>query len=275
MTATVQSPENPQLAPAWRRRRWRIVVLATTGVLVLAATGFGIWFWRYAATYSPLSQSGFWGPCGHNARHLIDRTTDLGDELYIDGPGGTETQFITGLENSGSHGVTIESLVKNPFAVAIQWTPYVTRPGGDLSGERLPLRQLPAAIGSHQQIRLIVTLRKPACSPNYGYGNIDSLVLKWHALGVDHEYRMQFGFGLPATFVACPAHVPNSTVTPLTGALLPMCAPSALTAAHLACAWEPDDAGLTSQRHEDRRSHHCGPSRGLHRIRRRVQRRNS
>ena len=177
------------------------MVLAAVCALVLAASGFGLWFWRYAATYAPLTPAGYWGPYATAGKHLVDRTTDLGDELYIDGPAGTQAEFITGLVDTGSHDVKITSFDRNPLIARIRWTPYITKPGGDITGERLQPRNLPAEISGHNQIRLIITFRKPPCQDGL-YLNTDRIVFRWHALGVDHQYDMQLGD--TATFVGCP-----------------------------------------------------------------------
>jgi hypothetical protein len=176
-------------------------MLAGGCVVLLAAAGLG--FWRYAATYAPLRPSAFAGPYGPNARHLVDLSTDLGAELYVAGPAGTEAQFLIGIEDDGSHSVTITGAQDDPVIARIQWTPYVFRPGSDVTGEKLPLRDLPAQIGAHQQIRMIITFRKPACSGG-GYVDIRGVALNWHALGVDHDYLLPLGGGAGATFVGCP-----------------------------------------------------------------------
>jgi hypothetical protein len=99
---------------------------------------------------------------------------------------------MTGLANDGSHGVAIKGFLNNGLIVNVQWTPYLLRPGGVISGEQLPLRDLPADIEAHQQIRLVITFRKPPCQPGT-IADADALLIQWHALGVDHEYKMPLG----------------------------------------------------------------------------------
>lgn len=171
--------------------------------------GFGLGFWRYAATYAPLGPGSFFGPYGPGGRNVRIQFTDLGDELYINGPAGTEGQVITALENSGSHGVTIQRFVRDINMVTdVQWSPYVLRNGGNVYGESLPLRQLPASIPPHQTIRIVLTLRKPPCVPG-GFENTNYVTLHWYALGAHHDYDMPLSPDNSTTFVGCPHYLPH------------------------------------------------------------------
>jgi hypothetical protein len=187
------------------RSRRRIAIGIGVGVALVAIVA-ALGFWRYAATYAPLENAGWAGPYHVTGQPDVARhSTDLGDELYLRGPVGTEAQWITGIWNNGSHAVTIDSYLNNGLVTRVQWTPYVLQPGGDVTGRRLPPRSLPAEIGPHQTIRVLITVRKPAGCSNGVYVNTDSVRFNWHALGVHHDYDMGFD-GTPdeATFVGCP-----------------------------------------------------------------------
>lgn len=192
--------------PSRRRRRWLVIA---SSVVVVAAAGFGLGFWRYAATYDPGFGSNFSGPyrvAGQPNVHL--RETDIGDELYVTGPAGTTAQWITDLTNEGSHDVTIVSFLDSGLITDVRWTPYVVRNGGNVFGVRLPPRPFPATLAPNQTIRLLLTFRKPVCEPG-GQVTVDSLYLHWRALGVNHEYAMPLGGGgqPPTVLVGCPTHV--------------------------------------------------------------------
>lgn len=171
--------------------------------------GSGLGFWRYAATYAPLGPGNFFVPYGPDGRNVRTQSTDLGDELYIDGPAGTEAQVLVALENDGSHGLTIQRFPRSINMVTnVQWSPYVARNGSDITGESIPLRQLPASIPPHQTIRIVLTLRKPRCVPG-GFENTQYVTLLWYALGAHHEYDMPLSPDNSTTFVGCPHYLPH------------------------------------------------------------------
>lgn len=201
----ISVPARAEGTPPRIRRRWQLAVRVAAVVVVLAAIGCGLGFWRYAATYAPLSPGGFFGTYGYEGRNVVQRSTDLGEELYVKGPAGTDGQVITALVNLGSHGVTIQRFLRGTIA-NFQWSPYILRPGGNAFGKPLPLRQLPAYIPPQGQIRVILTLRKPVCEPG-GFVNTDYVILYWYALGAHHEYDMPLTAGSPITFVGCPHYI--------------------------------------------------------------------
>jgi hypothetical protein len=204
--ATAARPSADQVARS-RHRRWRIAAIVGAVVVLLAAVGGGLGFWRYAATYAPLSPSGFFGPYGNHASNLVIQPTDIGDEIYIKGPAGTEAQVFTGLDNDGSHDVTVESFPDSRLIANVQWAPWVT-PGSAPGAEgRLPLRSLPANLPAHGRISLVLTLRRPVCTPRGIEVSTDRVLLRWHALGVDHQYALLLGFPERMTFVGCPHYL--------------------------------------------------------------------
>jgi hypothetical protein len=194
-------------APATgRRRRPHKVVLISACVLVLAAIAAGLGFWRYAATYAPLNPGPFFGgyPGEVNPRAIVMKDTDLGLEIYLDGPTGTEAEVITALSNDGDRDVTIERIETDRSVIPkVEWSPYRETPNSDGTGVRLPLRSFPATIPARHLIRVVVTLRKPLCPPGISV-NVDRLIVHWHALGVDHVYWFPFGDAMDATYVGCP-----------------------------------------------------------------------
>jgi hypothetical protein len=204
VTTTIAVPAGPDGAPA-ARGRWRKVAVVGACVLLVAAIGTGLGFWRYAAAYAPLNPGGFFGPYGNaNLVKIGMQDTDLGEEFYVKGPAGTQAAVITALANDGSHDVVIQRIESNPLIANIAWSRYVLRPGGNVTGVRLPLRSLPASIPAHSRIRVVITLRKPRCA-NRPIVNLDQLVVHWHALGVDHAYQWPFADG--TTYVGCPLHI--------------------------------------------------------------------
>jgi hypothetical protein len=191
--------------PSGKRRRWRLVAIIAGCVVVLAAIGVGLGFWRYAATYAPLQEGGFYGPFRSADGVIVLRTTDLGDEVVIRGPAGTEARWIFSIQNNGSFDVSIDKIEEGGPLVRTEWSPYVLGPGGLGTGENLPLRNFPAAVTSHKEIRVVLTLRKPVCRSGL-YVSTPDLLVDWHSLGVHH--RSVLPFPVDATFVGCP-HPPE------------------------------------------------------------------
>lgn len=200
-----------EVAKAQRRhhRRGLVIGLVVT-VLVLAGAGFGIGYWRYAATYAPLEFGSFTVPYGPGAHLLRQVQTDLGVEMYVAGANGSRSGYLVQLENNGSHPVTVTGFDKRWVIRRLQWSPYVLRPGGNAAGAPLPLRGLPAQIPAHRSIRLVLTLQRPNCRPDAGYGSATSFLLYWQAMGVHHTFDMPFGFD--TTYVTCPHYLPVKPV---------------------------------------------------------------
>lgn len=190
-----------------RRRGRRRVIGAAVSLLVLAGIGFGLGFWRYAASYAPLQPGNFSGLYRTAANaHFHEFSTDLGDEMYVSGPPGATVDLIVALENDGDHPVTVQRFERLDGVADVRWSKYVTRPGGNAFGEPLPLQALPAHLAAHQTIRLVMTLRRPHCGPDGGWGSTNAVTLYWEALGVHHAFDMPLGIDDP-TFVPCPQYV--------------------------------------------------------------------
>jgi hypothetical protein len=194
-----------------RHGRRRVVIGVLIAVLVLAAAGFGIGFWRYAASYAPLQMGDFGGPYGSGAPNFREVVTDLGDEIYVAGPTGAEAGYLLELVNDGSHAVTVTGYERVPAVTGVRWSRYVLNPGDSVFGARLPLRSLPAQIAPHQSIKIVFELQHPKCDGNRGYGTLTYVPLRWTALGVHHIFDMPLGD--PATtFVPCPQYLPVKPV---------------------------------------------------------------
>lgn len=207
MATMTAAPGRADVPPARRGNGWRKAAVISGCGLLAVVVGVGLGFWRYADTYTALNPGSFDGPYHvAGAPDVSRQDTDLGTELYVPGPAGTEAKWLTALSNDGGHDITIESVSRNLLVANVQWTPYIVRAGGDATGVRLPPRPLPAQLGAHQTIRLIITFRKPVCAQGLSI-TTDVLNLRWHALGVDHSYDAPFGIGDGTTFVGCPHHL--------------------------------------------------------------------
>ena len=209
MTSVMLPPAGHAVQPPPQRRytRLRIAIGVALAVLLLGGVGFGIGYWRYAATYAPLQSGSFSGPYGAGSRYFRIATTDLGDEIYIAGPTGAESGYVLQLLNDGSHAVTVTGYDRLPAVASVRWSRYVFHAGGNGFGVRLPLRGLPAQIPAHKSIKIVLTLQHPKCDVNGGYGSMTEIALHWTALGVQHTFDMPFGSPL-TTFVPCPQYLP-------------------------------------------------------------------
>ena len=218
-TVTVRAMTSVMLPPAGqavpprptRRTRLRIAIGVALAVLLLGGVGFGIGYWRYAATYAPLQPGSFGGPYGAGSQYFRLATTDLGDEIYVAGPTGAESGYVLQLVNDGSHDVTVTGYERLPAVASVRWSPYVFHAGGNGFGVRLPLRGLPARIPAHESIKIVLTLQHPNCDVNGGYGSMTEIPLHWTALGVHHTFDMPFG-PFSTTFVPCPQYLPVKRV---------------------------------------------------------------
>src|SRR5690348_18273691 len=115
----------PSMGPpgeAGPRRTWRRAAPFVVCLVLLAAVVAALGFWRYAATYAPLRAGNFFSPYGNgNDQNLVVRATDLGTELYLNGPSGTQASVLTALANDGSHDVEIQRFERDPLIAEAEW----------------------------------------------------------------------------------------------------------------------------------------------------------
>ncbi len=188
MTPTAVAPL--PVAPP-RPRRGLIALGLVLAVVVGAVVGGGSWFLHYSANYRPLAvRAGagvFFGPDPGSA-HLTGVGGTLGsDGRAITGPAGTEQAFVTPLMNTGKYDVRVTGVDGEDLA-AVQWSVYMSSPGGVVTGSPAPWHDLPVTLHPHQVIRLRLTVRKPNCAPAQPHGVrlAPSATVRSHALITDH-----------------------------------------------------------------------------------------
>lgn len=72
-----------------------------------------------------LASDAFGGYRGGTSHAIVVRNTDLGREIYLDGPPGTEAQVITALFNDGDTDVTIQRIETSASLIPkVEWSPY-------------------------------------------------------------------------------------------------------------------------------------------------------
>lgn len=141
------------------------------------------WFIAFGASYSPLSPSGFVGPASRADDAAL--STSMTQPWRMVGGPGAEFHVLFGVDNNGSFAVHIDKVIfgPDPAQVAAQWSPFRFQPGGDVSGEALPLRNFGATIPAHGRIRVVITLRQPNCANGAWAGwSFRAITVKWSAL---------------------------------------------------------------------------------------------
>ncbi len=168
----------------WTRRRVITVIAAALVVTV------GVGWLAYAASYAPLTESGWGGLEPSSPAGVRDA---LADRWRIDGPAGTEVQLMMGVRSTGPVPVRIDGVDLDHVVVSARWSLYHLTPGGAISGDARPWREFNATLPAHGELRLMVTIRQLDCAvpANHGQG-FDYITVRWHALGIGHSTRLNF-----------------------------------------------------------------------------------
>lgn len=157
--------------------------MAILATLVCVAVGTGLGLNYFDGRYGPVEDGSFGGPLTN--RGLVFTTNGFSYRLAST-PGAT-AQIVGSLRNSGSQSVAISS-VDIPLGVTeVRWAVYAPVPGGSVEGADTPWQVFPATVPASGQIKLLVTVRRPADCTAYRYrvGRSDydgHLVVKWNSL---------------------------------------------------------------------------------------------
>jgi hypothetical protein len=187
-------------APPKRRRRVPRWVWAIGVFVVLAVVGGAI-VWvnlnNADSKYGPIRAGTFGGEYSHT--HLADGPPGT---TYITGPAGTEVVRMYSLANNGSHSVKITSISASGPVSRIRWSPWHLLPAGSSYGREVPARNLPATVPPNDEIRLLVTIRKPAgCDGDDGFAPV--VTVHWDTLLHSHATVIDFAQTAEDQFYLC------------------------------------------------------------------------
>ncbi len=186
-------------SPERRRRvRWWVWVL---GVILVLAVVAGAIVWVHLrnadAKYGPIRAGTFGGEYSH--AHLADGPPGT---TYINGPAGTEVVRMYSLANDGTHSVKITSVTAAAPVSRIQWSPWHLLPAGSSYGRNVRSRNLPALVPPDDEIRLLLTIRKPAgCDGGDGFAPV--VTVHWDSPLHSHATVIDFAQTAEDQFYLC------------------------------------------------------------------------
>ncbi len=185
---------------AKRRRRvpWWVWLIS---IVVVAAVVVGVVVWVNLShddkKYGPIVAGTFGGEYSHT--HLADGPPGT---TYIVGPAGTEITRMYSLANSGSHSVKISSISAAAPVAQIRWSPWHLTPAGSSYGREVPARQLPATVPANDEIRLLITIRKPAqCDGDESFAPV--VTVHWDSPLHSHSTVIDFAQTAEDEFYLC------------------------------------------------------------------------
>ena len=186
------------VSPKRRRVPWWLWGI---GVVVVLAVVAGAIVWVHLrnadAKYGPIRAGTFGGEYSHT--HLADGPPGT---TYITGPAGTEVVRMYSLANVGTHSVKITSVSASALVSRIQWSPWHLTPAGSSYGREERARSLPAIVPPNDEIRLLVTIRKPAgCDGDAGFAPV--VIVHWDSLLHSHATRIDFAQTAEDQFYLC------------------------------------------------------------------------
>jgi hypothetical protein len=158
-----------------------LLAAAATLCFVAASTVVGVRVW--AEHYSPLDSVGFFGPELSSDPYIGPSD---GETRYMHSTKGLSTIWLMGVRNSGGTAVVVDSVEPVGAAGAVTWSPYVSAPGGLISGQPERARKWPAHLAGHGVIRLTVTLNAARCQRHRAV-LFDAVQVRWHVIGVHHS----------------------------------------------------------------------------------------
>lgn len=156
-----------EVAHAWAssasvRLRRRPARMAAVAVVILAGALVTIVATRSVdRRYGPIRSGPFGGI--YSTQGLFSKPDDFSYRLL--GRSDATAQLLASLNNTGSHSVKVTAIDTDDVVTKVRWSELHTAPGGSVSGNSTPWRDLPAVIPARSTIRLLITIRRPAnCS---------------------------------------------------------------------------------------------------------------
>lgn len=191
------SDDGGDVSPKRRRVPWWLWLISVVVVLAVVA-GAIVWVHlRNAdAKYGPIRAGTFGGEYSHT--HLADGPPGT---TYITGPAGTEVVRMYSLANGGTHSVKITSVSGSAAVSRIRWSPWHLTPAGSSYGREERARNLPAVVPANDEIRLLVTIRKPAGCDGDGFAPV--VTVHWDSLLHSHATRIDFAQTAEDQFYLC------------------------------------------------------------------------
>jgi hypothetical protein len=175
------------------KRKPRIWLRIVVGLVVLLLAGGGIGWLVYSYTYQPFDNSaGFSGPGTPHSIKAIGDGIDQTKWLVV-GPPGTTAVVEYEVANNGRHAATILGLDRHrePWITAVRWSDYsASNPGnGSEIGLLTSAHDFPVTLAPHTSVMVQVTVMKRNCG-QHGFLLVESVPLRWSALGVHHTWDM-------------------------------------------------------------------------------------
>jgi hypothetical protein len=181
--------------PRGPRHRRRAVLLAIAASVVLIAGLVTFLATRHLdGQYGPIDSGNTAGP--YTLRNVVTGKDRFSTRLST--VPGASAQFFQLVGNEGSHSVEITSMPTDSIVSDIRWSIYRTTATGSNLGDNEPWHHFPAIVPADGQIRLLVTIHRPASCRNRPESTsvqtdyIGYHVVHWQSLLHDHTSTIQF-----------------------------------------------------------------------------------